>query len=156
MLSSDGDFFIDTESGVLLMYSDGGADWSLGIVAADFTTLGFNPKSGNAQQYRHVHMVGPCRPGDKLSYDDQSNFCVMASTEDAHEDGTSNTVSIGTVMEVIREPRGLLDRVETAFKGSSFSASAKMPGTATKGFSDMITLSGETVADELVTIIVRF
>ena len=55
-------------------------------------------------------------------------------------------------MEIITEPRGLLDRVETAFKGSSFSASAKMPGTATKGFSDMITLSNEVVADQLVTI----
>jgi len=78
----------------------------------------------------------------------------MASAEDAL--GTSNAVSLGRVMEIIREPKGLLDRVETAFKGSSFSASAKMPGTATKGFSDMITLSSEVVADEIATLIVRF
>ena len=47
------------------MYSDGGTDWSLGIVAADFTTLGFNPKSSVSKNI-DMHMVGPCRPGDKL------------------------------------------------------------------------------------------
>ena len=117
------------------------------------TISSFFTKVGASQQYRHAHMVGPCRPGDKVSYDAQSNLCVLSSDSDAKD---SSEGSIGRVMEIIREPRGLLDRVETAFKGSSFSASAKMPGTATKGFSDMITLSSEVVADELATIIVRF
>jgi len=157
LMVKEGDFYIDAEAGVILMW-DADADWTgstTGKAAADFAAaVSYFTKVGAAQQYRHAHMIGPCRPGSKLSYDAQSNMCVMASAEDAL--GTSNAVSLGRVMEIIREPKGLLDRVETAFKGSSFSASAKMPGTATKGFSDMITLSSEVVADEIATLIVRF
>jgi len=152
-----GDFLIDAEAGIVLMY-DSAADWTTGtIITTTMTDVSFFAKEGVSQQYRHAHISGPVRPGMKLSYDNQSNFCLMGKTDvDAHQLHTSNVNSLGRVMEIIREPRGLLDRVETAFKGSSFSASAKMPGTATKGFSDMITLSGEVVADELATIIVRF
>lgn len=153
LLKAAGDFYLDAEVGIVLMWDDG-ADWSTTIIS--LASVGFFTKVGASQQYRHIHAVGPLRPGMKLSFDAQSNFCEMGSAQDAHATGTANTQHIGTVMEIIREPKGLLDRVETAFKGSSFSASAKMPGTATKGFSDMITLSEEVVADELVTLIVRF
>ena len=56
-----------------------------------------------------------------------------------------------------QRPRGLLERVKTGFKGEEFDASAKMPGSATKGFSDMIILSGEvqTVADQIVVVNVK-
>lgn len=158
LLKKVGDYFVDAEVGVILFYSNGGV-FGTGTGeynTANYSAISYFAKVGSAQQYRHAHMIGPCRPGDKLSYDAQSNMCVMASAEDAHALGTSNTNSLGRLMEVIREPKGLLDRVETAFKGSSFSASAKMPGTATKGFSDMITLSSEVVADEIATLIVRF
>lgn len=154
LLKAIGDFYLDAEVGIVLMWDDR-ADWSTGTILA-LASVEFFAKEGTSQQYRHIHAVGPLRPGMKLSFDAQSNFCKMGSAQDAHADGTSNTQHIGTVMEIIREPKGLLDRVETAFKGSSFNASAKMPGTATKGFSDMITLSEEVVADELVTLIVRF
>jgi hypothetical protein len=154
LLKAAGDFYLDAEVGIVLMW-DSHADWSNGAITS-LASVSFFAKVGASQQYRHIHAVGPLRPGMKLSFDAQSNFCKMGSAQDAHADGTSNTEHIGTVMEIIREPKGLLDRVETAFKGSSFSASAKMPGTATKGFSDMITLSEEVVADELATLIVRF
>ena len=154
LLKAAGDFYLDAEVGIVLMW-DSHADWSSGAITS-LASVSFFAKVGASQQYRHIHAVGPLRPGMKLSFDAQSNFCKMGSAQDAHADGTSNTQHIGTVMEIIREPKGLLDRVETAFKGSSFSASAKMPGTATKGFSDMITLSEEVVADELATLIVRF
>lgn len=64
---------------------------------------------------------------------------------------------IGRVMDIIKEPRGLLERVKTGFKGEEFDASAKMPGSATGGFSDMIVLSGElqTVADQIVVVNVK-
>lgn len=154
LLSQSGDFFVDADAGMLLMY-DGSADWTAGdITSANFTAAVYHyAKDGTSGAYRHVHMVGPCRPGDKLSYDAQSNLCVLGSDSDAKDSAEG---AIGRVMEIITEPKGLLDRVTTAFAGSSFSASAKMPGSATKGFSDMITLSGEIVADELVTVIVRF
>ena len=156
LLKKAGDYFVDGEVGLILFYSAGGV-FGAGVGEynpVSYSAISYYAKVGASQQYRHAHMVGPCRPGDRLSYDAQSNICVLASDSDAL--GTSNAVSIGRVMEIIREPKGLLDRVETAFTGSSFSASAKMPGTATKGFSDMITLSSEVVADELVTLIVRF
>lgn len=154
LLKAAGDFYLDAEVGIVLMW-DSHADWFSGAITS-LASVSFFAKVGASQQYRHIHAVGPLRPGMKLSFDAQSNFCKMGSAQDAHADGTSNTEHIGTVMEIIREPKGLLDRVETAFKGSSFSASAKMPGTATKGFSDMITLSEEVVADELATLIVNF
>lgn len=155
LLAQSGDFFVDADVGMILMY-DSAADWTAGdITSSNLTSAIYHfTKVGASGDYRHVHMVGPCRPGDKLSYDDQSNFCVLGATDvDAK---SASEGSIGRVMEIITEPKGLLDRVTTAFAGSSFSASAKMPGSATKGFSDMITLSGEIVADELVTVIVRF
>ena len=67
----------------------------------------------------------------------------------------------GRVLAVIAQPKGLLDRVRTAWDGSSFSAADKMPGTATAGYTDLITLSPENVsgtsgvADQVVYINVK-
>ena len=62
---------------------------------------------------------------------------------------------LGRVLAVIKEPKGLLDRVETAFSGSSFSASAQMPGTATSGLSDLLTLSPEDVSDQVAILNIK-
>ena len=65
------------------------------------------------------------------------------------------------MLSVVSQPKGLLDRVRTAWDGSSFSSSDKMPGTATAGFTDLITLSPENVtgtsgvADQVVFINVK-
>lgn len=79
---------------------------------------------------------------------------IESAFEDRHfEEG----LVVGRVMDIIKEPRGLLERVRTGFNGSEFDASAKMPGSATGGFSDMITLSGELqkVADQIVVVNVK-
>ena len=65
------------------------------------------------------------------------------------------TLVVGRVLELIKEPRGLLERVRTGFQGDEFEADAKMPGSATGGFSDLITLSEETVADEIAVINIK-
>jgi len=48
----------------------------------------------------------------------------------------------------------LLDRVRTAWNGTSFGAADQMPGTATKGFTDLITINsqnagGSPIADKV-------
>lgn len=149
-LSQLGDYYLDHEVGVLILWAEAGAFSVTGLVQASIPVLSFYAQIGASAIYRHIHCVGPIRPGDKLSYDDQSNFCKMAGASDAL--GSSNAVSIGRALEVASLPKGLLDRVTTAFSGSSFDATAQMPGSATKGYSDMITLSGESVADQIVTI----
>jgi hypothetical protein len=74
---------------------------------------------------------------------------ALASLRDQHE------WTIGRVFAFQKEPRGLLERVRTGWNGSEFGADAQMPGSATKGFSDLITLSDETVADEIAIINVK-
>ena len=147
-LSKLGDYYLDHEVGLLIIWASGG-DYggTAGPVKSDMQNLSVYAKAGSAQQYRHIHIEGPVRPGDKLGYDAQSNFVKAGSTNDV-----SGGIVLGRVLEVASLPKGLLDRVTTAFTGSSFDATAQMPGSATKGYSDMITLSAESVADEIATI----
>ena len=62
---------------------------------------------------------------------------------------------VGRVFELQKEPRGLLERVRTGWKGEEFGKDAQMPGSATNGFSDLITLSDERIADEIVIVNVK-
>ena len=144
LIHSPGDFFVDSEVGLVFIHS------SDGTVANSQLSAGGNivhyPLAGGAStQYKYIHAIGPVRPGDSLTYDAFSNF-VKAS---------AGSTIIGRVLSVEAQPKGLLDRVSTAWHGSSFNAAAKMPGSATKGFTDMITLSDESVADQIITINVR-
>ena len=66
-----------------------------------------------------------------------------------------NEWTVGRVFAFQKEPRGLLERVRTGWSGSEFGADAQMPGSATKGFSDLITLSTEVIADEIAIVNVK-
>ena len=103
----------------------------------------------NSNQERMMMMVGDCVPGDFVSFDVNSNFIVAEPN-----DHTENLV-VGRMLALYKEPRGLLERVKTGFSGSEFGADAKMPGSATKGFSDLITLSDEKISDEIVIVNVK-
>ena len=96
---------------------------------------------------------------DALVIDTSINAAVNAlrdAVETALEDRHfEESLVIGRVYDLIKEPRGLLERVRTGWNGSEFGADAKMPGSATKGFSDLITLSDETVADEIAIVNVK-
>ena len=75
----------------------------------------------------------------------------MASAQDAL--GTSNTRYIGRLINVDVEPKDLLDITKTAFSLTGMSAVSKMPGSATGGYSDLITLAtAEEVADQIAII----
>ncbi len=77
---------------------------------------------------------------------------LQLALEDRHFE---ESLVVGRVYELIKEPRGLLERVRTGWSGSEFGADAKMPGSATKGFSDLITLSDETISDEIAIVNVK-
>lgn len=144
LIHSPGDFFVDSEVGLVFIHSTNGSAGNSQLSAGG--DIVHYPLAGGAStQYKYIHAIGPVRPGDSLTYDAFSNF-VKASAGDT---------IIGRVLSVEAQPKGLLDRVSTAWHGSSFNAAAKMPGSATKGFTDMITLSDESVADQIITINVR-
>jgi len=143
LIHSRGDFYVDAEVGIVMIHStDGTIANSLLASGGDITYFAL---AGASTQHKYVHAVGPVRPGDALTYDAFSNFVKAA---------TGQTV-VAKVLAIDTQPKGLLDRVSTAWHGSSFDAAAKMPGSATKGFTDMITLSDESVADTIITMNVR-
>ena len=143
LIHSRGDYYVDAEVGVVMIHSlDGTVAQSL---LAAGGTITYYSLVGASTQHKYVHAVGPVRPGDALTYDAFSNFVKAAAGQ---------TV-VAKVLAIDTQPKGLLDRVSTAWHGSSFDAAAKMPGSATKGFTDMITLSDEKVADTIITMNVR-
>ena len=175
MIGKAGDFYLDDEASIVLIFNAGGAD-----KPAQFASVVYYQYDGAASadatslQEKYIHFVGDCKPGDFVTFDKLSNMVVRSASlslvdVDAQDDTTANEsaildmlqeredFTIGRVMDIIKEPRGLLERVRTGFQGDEFDASAKMPGSATGGFSDMITLSGElqTVADQIVVVNVK-
>ena len=153
LLAKAGDWWLDADAGRILFWEEGGnqdpANLNGNILVSDYTVSASN-------QERMMMMVGDCRPGDFISFDTMSNFTVATSTD--HDEN----LVVGRLLSLFKEPRGLLERVRTGFRGDDFDATAKMPGSATKGFSDLITLShhygyndGDLVADEIAVINVK-
>ena len=63
--------------------------------------------------------------------------------------------SLGRIHMIVKEPRTMLDSVKTAWQGGEYSATSKMTGSASGGYSSLIThpsVNGDLVADELVYI----
>ena len=170
LLGRAGDYFLDGDAGIILFYEEGGND-------APVDTGNDTIDGGSAFSYaststkaRMIHLVGAARPGDFVTFDAESNFVVRSLpttvAADGDHDGAEASaallaladeleLTVGRVLELIKEPRGLLERVRTGFQGDEFEADAKMPGSATGGFSDLITLSEETVADEIAVINIK-
>ncbi len=144
-ISQAGDYWVDEKVGMIFIFETGGNALPAGTDT--FTYSGY--AEGNAGGHRHIHFVDMPKPGDYVSFDEESNLVSLG------RDPSNKEESIGRVLEVQTEPRGLLDRVRTGFQGSSFSKLAQMPGTATKGFSDLITLSDETIADSIAIVNVK-
>jgi hypothetical protein len=138
-ISQAGDWYLDADARLLFVYSaDSGATSPAG---AGETVDYYHYDNVESSADRQVCAVGSLRAGDYVTFDQYSNFVkldVAASTLPSE--------ICGRVLAVIAQPKGLLDRVRTAWDGSSFSAADKMPGTATAGYTDLITLSPENVA----------
>ena len=181
MLSKDGDWYLDSDAGNMLFYKSGAAADDA-PVGTDGNALAVGDKihvydysAGASDHSKMMHLVGDARPGDFVTFDAHSNFIVrdakiqISDLGDDNDDGSEveaqlavllreEEYTVGRVYELQKEPRGLLERVKTGWKGSEFGADAKMPGSATKGFSDLITLSpmaDDRIADEIAIVNVK-
>ncbi len=153
LLAKEGDWFLDVDAATFVFYSAAGAGLALPAQFAAATVDYFVYTNAASTTERMIHFVGAGRPGDYLTFDANSNFQVMANSELA--DAFVNGGIVGRLLAIQKEPRDLLERVRTAFQGEEFDASSKMPGSATRGFSDLITLSKEKVADQIAVINVK-
>lgn len=156
-ISSEGDWYLDAAVGILFTHSD-----TYNTVFAANTDPTFSyfyysvTTTTGAASDRYIFFDGSPKAGAKLSYDAQSNFVIMASAQDAL--GTSNIHWIGRLLYIDPEPKGLLENVKTAFSLTGMTAVSQMPGSATSGYSDLITLAtSEEVADQIaiINLIVR-
>jgi len=147
-VTTAGDYFWDAEVGMLIVSASAGAQ----VATAGVTTMTYYYYSGgSAAAARMIHLCGEARRGQFLTVDSNSNFVAIDITP-----GTTNMGGIvGRIYRLISQPRGLLERVETAWSASNMTAVDQMPGTATAGYTDLITLSPETVADQLAILNIK-
>jgi len=152
-LKSEGDWFFDASVGVLLIM---GADSTTNPAGAGDTITFYEYGTEGADADKHVHCDGTnVLPGDFVTYDANSNFVISLDSDGNRSTDSTDEECVGRVLQIIQQPKGLLERATTAFSGSSFDSTMQMPGTATKGFTDLITLSDEQVADSVVIINVK-
>ena len=168
-----GDWFWDYEAKVILLNAAADTQVANGETIT-YSVTGDVETTDAAANHRYVHAQGALKPGQFVTYDQRANFVPvdMASAgvpafsawrggdddDAAAADfvlGNQACEVVGRCLAVIKQPRGLLDRVRTAWEGSSFAKDAQMPGSATKGFTDLITLSDETVANEVAIINIK-
>jgi hypothetical protein len=175
LVSKNGDWYLDDEASILIMWDEDGTGKPDDLTSVTYYHYeGATSAEATSLEEKYIHFVGDCKPGDFVTFDRQSNMVVRSATlaltdDDAGDESAVNSAlildmlqeredfTVGRVMDIIKEPRGLLERVRTGFNGDEFDASAKMPGSATGGYSDMIVLSGElqTVADQIVVVNVK-
>lgn len=148
LLSKLGDWTLDADAGIVLLWEEGGDAAPAGLTGFSV----FDYTLAASSQERMVMFVGDGRPGDFVSFDAMSNFVV------ASDDDHADHLVVGRLLAMFKEPRGHLERVRTGWDGDEFDATSKMPGSATGGFSDLITFPahfGESVADEIAVINVK-
>lgn len=153
LLAKEGDWFIDDFTGLVVIYSEDGEGTNLPAVFAGKHLSFYTYVGASSTQERMQHFVGVGRPGDYVTFDENSNFKAIQPADLA--EAFANGMICGRLLQVFKEPKSLLERVRTGFQGDEFGATGKMPGSATKGFSDLITLSNEIVADQIAVINVK-
>lgn len=144
-VTAGGEFYVDYDAGLIFFHNS--------VQPAGAVTFGYSYYVSEASDAAHrmVHFDGIARPGARLGVDAASNLCVSNATGDV----LSGAVDLGYVLFTQSQPVGNLDKVKTAFNLSGMPASGKMPGSATAGLSDMLTLSPELVADQVVVCLFR-
>jgi hypothetical protein len=150
LVSKEGDWYLDADLGVLFLHLD---TWTtqVGLTATPtFSYSFYDDPNTVATAHRFVHVDGPVRPGDWLAVDEESNMTKASAAQIA-----AGEELVGRVLAVESEPRALLKEVKTAWDLAGASAASQMPGSATKGFTDLITLSQEVVADQVVIANIR-
>jgi len=128
-----GDYFFDAEVGILIVHTGFVIASAVGDLV-DFYVY----NSATSQGHQHIYCVGDVQPGDYLTFDSESNFTKLSLSA-----STLQSEICGRVLEIQSFPKSLMERVTTAWQGSSFDASMRMPGSATEGLPDNLTLAGQ-------------
>jgi hypothetical protein len=136
-IAKEGDYFVDYSKGIVFVHASDGATTPI----TNSSTVKFYQYGGaSSEDHQHIYFVGTCKPGDHITWDFESNFIVDANP--------AFGTTLGRVLEIQEFPKSLMERTTTAWQGSSFDASMRMPGTATQGLPDNLTLAGQN--DEVV------
>jgi len=143
-LTTAGDFFIDYEAGVIFIYAAGGTAIPSNATGESITFYSYAAAPASVERYTCI--VGNPHPGDWLKVDSNSNFQVWTTSD-------ADTDRIARVHRIEFEPKDLLDRVQTAWKGSEFGAKQQMTGSASKGYSSTVTYSN--AADKVARIVLN-
>ena len=152
-ISAEGDWAVDYEYGVIFIHSD---VWD--TIVADTLTVVFSfyhyALGTAASSQRYVYFEGVAQPGARIGIDKQGNFVKSGSASDIF----SGVANFGFLNFAEYEPYALMDKVKSATepRTQSIPATARMPGTATKGFSDGIMKAESTVADRHAILTLRF
>lgn len=147
-VTREGDWYLDAGLGVLFLHSD---TWATQVAAAatpSFSYFYYAQAAATAHKFAHFDDIA--KPGGYVTFDAESNFRMATTAEIA----TGQNI-LGRLVNVIREPRGDLEKVKTAYDLGNMPKTGKTPGSATRGYSDLITLSDEVVADQVVVINLR-
>jgi len=151
-ISREGDWYLDAEVGLLFLHAD---TWATLVTGATTITLSYtaydNASTGAASEH-FIYFDGEMRLGGRLSIDEQSNFVIKGSTGDCL---ASTDPDLGFVHGTRVEPGPLMTMVKSRWSLAGVSATSKMAGTASKGFTHHITTPDEAIADTLVKLTFR-
>ena len=152
LVTTAGDWYLDAEVGLLFIHADTYAALVTANTDPTFSYSYYDDAGIGAASDQWIYFDGEGVPGDVLSVDEKSNFVKKGVAADILD---STDPGLGRLLFTWSEPRQLLDKVKTAFNLTNMNAAGKMPGSATLGYSDMITLASETVADRIVVLTIR-
>lgn len=153
-LSYDGDYYIDTEMGIVFFYEAGGNALPNGLDATDLFVFSQHSVHVDAISAL-VSVVGDVRPGDYLVCDAKSNFrpfVARPAETQANNAGSADYVDPATydnaedivaqVLTFSRYPDESMDKVKTFYDNLPTGLADKMPGSATGGYTDNLTYAG--------------
>jgi hypothetical protein len=183
-ISAAGDYFLDTELGLLFLYEAGGnaipSPWTTGATITYYNYEDAVASAGNT----YMCATGNLSFGDFLTYDESSNL-VKASLDIGTAEGYNSSFAVysadpnygtgadadisaqleqaiqnhqngivGQIIGVNEYPRDYLEKVKTAYAGQT-AANMRTPGSATGGRSDQLTYAGGAERMVIVNLIGR-
>ena len=154
-LTTAGDYFVDLDVGVILMFETGGDAKAITTGSLVFYHYDAAPASVST----FACALGDLKPGDFVRADKNSNYVkakvfaagdIVTGTDTAPTDAelaamlnqvmAAQSEIVGQVLELEGHPRDFLERVRTAFP--FLGVMDRMPGTATEGMPLAITYAG--------------
>ena len=152
-LTTVGDYYVDSDWGIVFFYEAGGNALPTGMIATDI--IKFNQHGVQTTYLNDLAFISglTVRPGDLLTFDKFSNlvkwspttagtYAIPAEPTSAEVDTVvtdalrSGARILAQVMTMSRYPREDMERVKTFFDNLPTGILDKMPGSATGGYTD--------------------